>query len=154
MVRDEDFPRPVADADSEPFWRYCQAHELRIQRCTQCDWPRHYPRPRCPRCQSAAFEWARCRGTGVVASFTICYPPVLPAFADRVPYNVVVVELAEGPFIVSNLIDHRGDPIVGMAVEVCFIDVDDELTIPQFRPLVSDDRSPCGDESTALQSVS
>jgi len=74
------------------------------------------------------------RGTGTVASFTICYPPVLPAFADRVPYNAVVVQLDEGPFMVSNLVDIDNDAIeVGLPVEVTFVDLDDELTLPQFR---------------------
>jgi uncharacterized OB-fold protein len=71
-----------------------------------------------------------------VYSFTICDPPVLPAFAAKVPYNVVVVELDEGPFIVSNLVDCENEEItVGMPVEVCFVEIDDALTVPQFRPL-------------------
>ena len=74
------------------------------------------------------------RGTGTVASFTICYPPVLPAFADRAPYNAVVVQLDEGPFMVSNLVDIDNDAIeVGLPVEVTFVDLDDDLTLPQFR---------------------
>jgi len=74
------------------------------------------------------------RGTGTVASFTICYPPVLPAFADRVPYNAVVVQLDEGPFMVSNLVDIDNDAIaVGLPVEVSYVDVGDDVTLPQFR---------------------
>jgi uncharacterized OB-fold protein len=74
------------------------------------------------------------RGTGTVASFTICYPPVLPAFADRVPYNAVVVQLDEGPFMVSNLVDVDNDAIeVGAPVEVIYVDLDDDLSLPQFR---------------------
>jgi uncharacterized OB-fold protein len=69
-----------------------------------------------------------------VASYTICHPPVLPAFADRVPYNAVVVQLDEGPYLVSNLVGVENDEIeVGMPVEVTFVDLDDELTIPQFQ---------------------
>lgn len=75
------------------------------------------------------------RGTGTVASYTVIHPPVLPAFTDRVPYNAVVVELDEGPFLVSNLVDVALDGLtVGMAVEVTFVDLDDTLTLPQFRP--------------------
>jgi uncharacterized OB-fold protein len=81
------------------------------------------------------------RGTGTVASFTLCYPPVLPAFADRAPYNAVVVQLDEGPFMVSNLVDIENDEIeVGLPVEVTFVDLDDELTLPQFR-VISEARS-------------
>lgn len=74
------------------------------------------------------------RGTGTVASFTLCSPPVLPAFADRAPYNAVVVQLDEGPFMVSNLVDIDNDAIdVGLPVEVTYVDLDDDLTLPQFR---------------------
>ena len=79
--------------------------------------------------------WEKVSGRGVVASYTICYPPVLPAFADGVPYNAVVVELDEGPFLVSNAVGIDNDEIaVGMPVEVTFVDLDDDLTLPQFRP--------------------
>lgn len=75
------------------------------------------------------------RGTGTLVSFTICHPPVLPAFAERVPYNAVVVQLDEGPFIVSNLVDVANEDLaVGLRVAVTFVDLDDELTLPQFRP--------------------
>jgi uncharacterized OB-fold protein len=81
------------------------------------------------------------RGTGTVASFTICYPPVLPAFADRVPYNAVVVQLDEGPFMVSNLVDIDNDAIeVGLPVELTYVDLDDDVTLPQFR-VVAEARS-------------
>ena len=80
-------------------------------------------------------SWERTSGRGSIASWTLCYPPVLPAFADRVPYNAIVVELDEGPFMVSNLVDHEdADLAVGRAVEITFTDVDDEFTLPHFRP--------------------
>jgi uncharacterized protein len=132
MIRD-DYPKPVGNADSEMFWRFCKAHELRVQRCNECGVHRYFPRPRCPSCRSASFEWARCSGDAVIHSYTICHPPVLPAFAERAPYNVIVVQLEEGPFMVSNLVGGDDGLRVGLAVEVCFTDIDDELTIPQFR---------------------
>jgi uncharacterized OB-fold protein len=71
-----------------------------------------------------------------VYSYTICHPPVLPAFADRVPYNAVVVQLDEGPFMVSNLVECADDDItVGMPVEVRLVAVDDDLTLPLFAPV-------------------
>ncbi len=71
-------------------------------------------------------------------SYTICHPPVLPPFESRTPYNAVVVRLEEGPFMVTNLIDCPDEAIdVGMPVELALVPVDDELTLPQFRPLRS-----------------
>ena len=124
-------PRPVPDVDNAPFWAGCRDHELRLQRCADCGTVRFPPRPRCHECRSAAATWEVMSGRGVVHTFTICHPPVLPAYADRVPYNVVVVELDEGPFIVSNLID--GEPEVGLPVDLCWLDVDEELSLPQVR---------------------
>ena len=131
-----DVPHPVPTIDSAPFWKWCRRHELRLQRCADCGTWRYHPRPRCPNCRSATHEWAQASGRGTVHTFTICHPPVLPVFADRVPYNAVVVHLAEGPFMVSNVVECGNDEIqIGMEVEVVFVDVDDELTLPQFRPV-------------------
>jgi uncharacterized OB-fold protein len=124
-------PHPVPDVDNAPFWAGCHDHELRLQRCGDCGTVRFPPRPRCHECRSADAAWEVMSGRGVVHTFTICHPPVLPAYADRVPYNVVVVELDEGPYLVSNLVD--GEPDVGLPVEVCWLDVDEELSLPQVR---------------------
>jgi uncharacterized OB-fold protein len=124
-------PHPAPDEDTAPFWDGCRSHQLMLQRCAGCDSWRFPPRPRCPSCLSSAFTWEAASGDGVIASYTICHPPVLPAFADRVPYDVIVVELAEGPFLVSNLVE--GSPSVGAPVTVTFIDIDAELSLPQFR---------------------
>ena len=126
------FPRPVPDEETAPFWQGCREQRLLLQHCSDCRTWRFPPRPVCAQCRSTAYEWSEASGRGVVASFTICHPPVLPAFADRVPYNVVVVQLEEGPHLVSNLVS--GEPSVGMAVEVTYVDVDDDLTLPQFAP--------------------
>ena len=124
-------PRPAPDADTAPFWEGCRRHRLLLQRCADCAAWRFPPRPRCASCRSDQFSWRQVSGHGTIASYTVCHPPVLPAFADRVPYNVIVVQLAEGPFIVSNLVD--AEPGVDVSVEVTFVDVDHELTLPQFR---------------------
>ena len=132
----DDLPRPLPGPDEAPFWEWCRKHELRLQRCEECGAFRFQPRPRCPGCASPRFSWSPVRGTGTLASYTICHPPVLPAFADRVPYNAIVVQLDEGPFMVSNLLGVANDEIeVGMRVEVAFVDLDDRVALPLFRPL-------------------
>ena len=136
MIRD-DYPKPVPTWDQYEFWAACQRHELRLQRCSECGGYRHQPRPYCPDCRSRAFEWTAVSGRGRVYTYTISYAPVLPAFEARVPFNAVVVQLDEGPFMVTNLVDWpigRDIPI-GMPVEAVFVDIDDELTIPQYRPV-------------------
>ncbi|MBM3658696.1 MAG: hypothetical protein FJW95_04245 [Actinobacteria bacterium] len=133
-----DVPRPVPGPVEAPFWEWCARHELRLPRCADCATFRFPPRPRCHVCRSAAYTWEPVAGTGTVASYTVISPPVLPAFADRVPYNAVVVELDEGPFLVSNLLDVANEDLAtGMRVEVTFVDVADGFALHQFRPVVT-----------------
>jgi uncharacterized OB-fold protein len=132
-------PRPAPGTEHWPFWEACRRRELAFERCGDCGRFRHHPRPRCPTCQSPNREWSVVDGRGTIASWTIVHPPVLAAFAERAPYNAIVVHLP-GPdvWLVSNLVEHtEADLAVGRAVEVTFVDVDDDLggfTLPVFRP--------------------
>jgi uncharacterized OB-fold protein len=128
-------PIPVPNPDNAGFWEACQRGELRLQRCTRCGAWRHHPRPMCPGCGSVEYEWARASGRAVVHTFTVVHRPTLPAFDDRVPYNVVAVRLDEGVFMVSNLVECPLDQIrIGMPVEVVFERLNDSITLPKFRP--------------------
>ena len=127
-------PVPLADHAGAPFWEAAARHELVVQRCTACGSFRHPPRPMCPRCRSFDHEWAQASGRGLVWSWVIAHPPVLPAFAERAPYNVVVVELEEGVRMIGNLLDTPNDQIrEGMAVHVDFEDVEDGVALPAWR---------------------
>src|SRR4051812_35865266 len=107
----DQYPHPVPTWDHHAFWDACRRHELRIQRCADCKVYRFQPRAYCPECRSNRADWVETSGMGTVHTYTICHPPVLPAFEDKVPYNAVVVELDEGPFMVSNLADCDNDDI-------------------------------------------
>jgi len=127
-------PVPVPNPDNQGFWDSCRQHELRLQRCLSCGAWRHQPRPMCPECHSLDYEWARASGRGTVYTFTVVHGPTLPVFQERAPYNVVVVRLAEGPYMVSNLIDCPVEDIrIGMSVEVVFDDVSETVSLPKFR---------------------
>jgi uncharacterized OB-fold protein len=129
-----EMPRPVPDDDSYPFWDGCREGRLLLQRCPSCEAFRYPPRPMCPQCATIGGEWVESSGRGVVYSWVVAHHPVHPALVDRVPYNIVLVELEEGPRIVSNLEDAEQDEIeAGQPVEVVFERVSDELTLPKFR---------------------
>jgi uncharacterized OB-fold protein len=130
-------PRPVPqpDEDSAPFWEAAARHELVIQRCASCGTLRHPPRPMCPTCRSTETTWVRASGRGRVWSWVVAHPPVLPAFADKVPYNVVVIHLEEGIRMIGNLLDVPPGQITdGMEVTVDFEDVEDGVSLPAWRP--------------------
>ncbi|MEU6366276.1 OB-fold domain-containing protein [Streptomyces sp. NPDC046931] len=122
---------PVPDDDGAPFWEYAGQGELRVQACTDCGELRFPPRPCCPHCRSFTSEWRRVSGKGRIWSYVVPYPPLLPAYAARAPYNVVVVELAEAPRIrlVGNLVSDDDAPLdsippdqvrIGARVQVVF----------------------------------
>jgi len=76
------------------------------------------------------------KGRGTVYTFTITRQPVSRAFDGRLPWAVVEVELEEGVHLISNLVDCDPEEIeIGMAVEVVFEEVNDEITLPKFRKL-------------------
>jgi uncharacterized OB-fold protein len=89
----------------------------------------------CAKCGSPEWRWSPCSGRGRVYSWTVTHRALHPAFADDVPYAVVVVELEEGVRMVSGL---RGLPPeqleLDLPVEVELEPVSDEVAIPFFRP--------------------
>ena len=133
-----DLPRFLPGRDDAPWWEALRRHQLVIQRCTACGTWRHPPGPLCSACHSTAVRWERVSGRGRVFSYTVIGHAVHPSLADRVPYNVVLVELPEagGVRLVSKLVDVAPEQVaVGLEVEVVFEDLDDETTLPRFRRL-------------------
>ncbi|MGH9028347.1 MAG: Zn-ribbon domain-containing OB-fold protein [Acidimicrobiales bacterium] len=104
----EGYLLPAQDEESAPFWEGAKAGELRVQACGSCGRLRHPPRPMCPHCRSVERTWKTMSGRGKLWSFVVAHPPLLPAYAEIAPYNVVVVELDEEPTIrfVGNLLTH------------------------------------------------
>ncbi len=124
------------DPDGRPFWEGTSRGELLVQYCAGCGRPRIPPRPMCPACNSLRHEWRPVSGRGTVWSFVVAHPPLLPAYAELAPYNVVVVTLDEDPGLrlVGNLVASPGgamneiDPAslrIGEPVRVVFQKVED-----------------------------
>ncbi len=131
-------PLPAPDEDSAPYWQGCNEGELRIQRCGDCGHLRFPARPMCPRCQSLESDWVAVSGRGVVYSWVVCHPPLLPAFQERAPLAVVLVELEEGEDLrlVGNWMGGSADEIsIGLPVEVVFERVTEDLQLPHWRPV-------------------
>ena len=104
------------DPDGHSFWEWTARGELRIQHCADCGRPRMPPRPMCSLCNSLDHEWKPMSGRGTVWSFVIAHPPLLPAYAELAPYNVVVVALEEDPSLrfVGNLVASAEGAINGI----------------------------------------
>ena len=126
-------PLPVIDDESRPYWEAARAHRLVLQRCGACGRHVFYARALCPHCHRDALEWVRAAGTGVVYSFTVVHRPASKAFADRVPYVVALIDLDEGPRLLSTLrVSDPAQARVGQRVAVAFEDLG-QVTLPVFE---------------------
>ena len=102
------FPVPVPDADTQPFWDAASERQLLIPRCRACRWWIWQPKPLCPHCHADAPEWQPVSGRGRIASWTVVRPPVLPVYAQLIPFVILLVELDEGVRMVGQLVDDDG----------------------------------------------
>lgn len=126
-------PTPAPTPLTEPFWGSAKRRRLQLPRCSRCEAFHYPPEKYCPRCLHDELVWTDVSGKGTLYSYTVVHQKYHPAF--ETPYNVAVVELAEGPRMVTNVIGCENDALrVGMALVLDYEDADDEITLPKFRP--------------------
>jgi uncharacterized OB-fold protein len=128
-------PIPVPTPESEPYWEAIRRHELQLQRCASCGQFWFPPSEVCPDCLSDTWFWTPLSGRATLFSWIVMYRAYHPGFKNDLPYNVAVVELEEGPRLVSNVVGCSLDELqLGMPLEIVFDDVTPEATLPKFRP--------------------
>jgi uncharacterized OB-fold protein len=126
-------PAPRADAESAPYWDAAAEDRLAVQRCTVCGHMQLYPRPWCLRCRGAV-EWIGASGLGTVYSFTVIRQNFLQPFRDELPYVVALVDLDEGPRLMTNVVGCEPDAVtVGARVRAQFLAVADDARVPVFE---------------------
>lgn len=126
-------PLPKPDPLMKPFWEHAAKRELVVQRCEQCH-DRHFPPTHvCPKCLSVEQSWEQVSGEGTVFSWIEMHRAYWPGFASDLPYNVCIVQLMEGPLMVSNLIGDVSGIAVGAPVSVRFDQVTEGVTLPKFE---------------------
>ncbi|HLJ01513.1 MAG TPA: Zn-ribbon domain-containing OB-fold protein [Bradyrhizobium sp.] len=126
--------RPKPTPETQAFWDGTQAGELRLQRCDACTQAYFPPRPFCPACGSRKVSIFKASGRATLYSYVIHHRPV-PGFTP--PYAIAVVELREGPRMMTNIVDCPQTPealALDMPLEVTFEKLDDTITLPLFRP--------------------
>lgn len=129
-------PIPVPSEDSQPFWAAAKKHELSLQRCGTCGSFRFPPAPVCPECTSLGGDWTKLTGRGTIFSFVVFHRAFHKSFEKDVPYAVALVELEEGPRLVTNIVGVAPDQIrCDIPVELVFEDVTPECTLPKFKPV-------------------
>jgi uncharacterized OB-fold protein len=130
-------PIPESTPETEEFWAGARRGELRIQRCNACGKAYFFPRPFCPHCSSKDVAWFTASGRGKLYSYVINHRPAY-GFQDYAPYVIAVVQLDEGPRMMTNIIGVEPTPEnlpIDLPVEVTWEKQDDVITLPIFRPI-------------------
>lgn len=123
--------QPIPNQDDEYFWEGVARGELLLRACAACGRVQHPPTPMCPACGALEWTTVASAGRGTVHSWIVTHHP---SQADEEPRITVLVELAEGVRLVSNLVGIAPDAVANeLAVDVLFAEVDG-VRLPQFRP--------------------
>jgi len=139
-------PVPQPTPETLPYWEGAALGELRIQRCRSCGRHYFYPRRGCPDCGSTDVEWTTVSGRARLHTYLINHRPA-PGFEEDAPYAIAVVELEEGPRMMTNIVGIENTPeslVLDMTLEVTF-EARGDSSIPVFRP-ASDSDSDSGEE--------
>ena len=125
---------PEPTPETQHFWDGTRAGELRLQRCRACNEVYFPPRPFCPGCASRDVQVFAASGRASLHSYVISERSV-PGF--EAPYAIAVVELVEGPRMLTNIVESPQTPEalqLDMPLEVVFEAVSDDITLPLFKP--------------------
>lgn len=125
-------PEPQVDADSIEYWSSASSHKLVLRRCAACGRHHFPPRHLCPECWSDDLQWVEASGEGSVYTYTVMHRAPSPEFSARTPYIVALIDLAEGPRMMANIVGAGAREIaLGDRVRVCF-EARGEHKLPQF----------------------
>ncbi|WP_330282641.1 Zn-ribbon domain-containing OB-fold protein [Streptomyces sp. NBC_00588] len=124
------FDVPEADAFTRTYWDAAAGGRLLIRRCGACGRAHHYPREFCPYCWSEDVEWEPASGRAVLYTWSVVHRNDLSPFGERTPYVAAVVDLAEGPRMMTEVVEAQESGLrAGMDLEVAFRE-----GTPVFRP--------------------
>ncbi len=127
-------PKPRPAPESLPYWQAAREHRLALPKCEDCQKFWFPPSRTCPHCLSTKFSFENVSGKGKIFSFVTFHRVYRPAFANDVPYVVALIELDEGPRLLSNIMGVTHDQVkCEMRVEVVFDDYDEDISIPKFK---------------------
>ncbi len=133
MSDERAIPKPTPE--TQHYWDGTKQGELRLQKCDSCHSTYFPPRPFCPECGAREVSVVTASGRGTLYSYVINH---LPSPGFEPPFAIAVVELEEGPRLMSNIVDCEQTPEalqLDMALEVTFERLSDDITLPQFRPV-------------------
>ena len=129
-------PSPITP-EAQPYWDGARQGKLMIPKCRACGKAFFHPRVLCPFCSSRDIAWIQASGRGKLHSFAIAHQILNKAFKLKPPVILAMVELDEGPRLLTNLVNAEADPAklrCDAPVEVLFEKQSDQISLPVFQP--------------------
>lgn len=127
-------PCPDVRGIGKKYWASGYDGTLSILQCQTCQNTHWYPRSYCPHCGAETLQWIACSGKGVIHTFTVARQSGHKYFKTKVPYVIAMVALAEGPLLMTNIVDCDVEAVsVGAPVSVTFENIADNVSIPLFK---------------------
>ncbi len=127
------FPAPQVNEVTAPYWRALDEGRLTFQRCASCGHAWLPPRIECPRCLASTPRWETASGGATLVSWVVYHHGYHEYFAGRLPYNVAVVELAEGPRLISNVLAPQQALRIDMKLKLA-IEREAGVALARFAP--------------------
>ncbi|WP_395108031.1 Zn-ribbon domain-containing OB-fold protein [Actinomadura sp. SCN-SB] len=126
---------PTVDDHSRPYWDGFREGRFLVARCGDCGRVHHYPRPACPFCWSEDVAPVEASGRATLYTYSTVHMNDLPPFKERLPYVAAVVDLEEGPRVMTTVVDcDPADLRIGMELAAAFQELDGDLWTAVFRP--------------------
>jgi uncharacterized protein len=122
-------PAPTVTSETEPFWNAAREGRFVVPACNACGKAHWYPRAICPFCASDKVQWRNASGRGTIYTFSVMR-------RAKEPYAIAYVTLAEGPTMMTNIVDCDFDKLsIGQAVGVVFKHTEGGPPVPMFKPV-------------------
>ena len=129
QAQDRKIAAPPVNLETQPFWDAAAEGKLLVKKCTACGEAHFYPRSHCPFCFSDKTEWLEASGRGTIYTYSVMR-------RAPVPYAIAYVTLAEGPTIMTNIVDCDLDAIkIGQKVKLVFKPTEAGPPLPCFAPV-------------------
>jgi uncharacterized OB-fold protein len=133
-------PLPTPDGDTAAFWNGLKEGRLLLQHCLDCAEVHYYQQGMCRRCGSERLEHRAASGRGTVYSYSVVYRAPGPAFKGDTPYAVLLVELEEGPRMISSYAGKDPEQVTfDMPVELVCERINADITLPRFREALKEE---------------
>lgn len=129
----QEFPAPDTTGIGAHYWNALAEGRLDYQCCKACSNAWLPARTECPKCLSPEWTWKTASGKATLISWVIYHHAYHPWFAKKLPYNVSVVQLAEGPRLISNVMETGTRLRIDMPLELV-IEREADVALARFKP--------------------